>query len=315
MAKMAKLFNFILVTTVLVMSRVSWTLEDCLQEQERLRAQVRRLETQVKQQQVRMAQLRQEKEIQFLDKGEEDSIIDLGSKKQYADCSEIYNDGYKLSGFYKIKPLRSPAEFSVFCDMSDGGGWTVIQRRSDGSENFNRGWSDYENGFGNFVRQNGEYWLGNKNIHLLTSQGDYTLKIDLTDFEKNSRYAQYKIFKVGDEKSSYDLNIGGYAGTAGNALEGNFHPEVQWWASHQRMKFSTWDRDNDNYDGNCAEEDQSGWWFNRCHSANLNGLYYQGPYSANTDNGVVWHTWLGWWYSLKHVVMKIRPNYFIPNIL
>lgn len=30
--------------------------------------------------------------------------------------------------------------------------------------------------------------------------GDYTLKIDLADFEKNSRYAQYKLFKVGDEK-------------------------------------------------------------------------------------------------------------------
>ena len=30
--------------------------------------------------------------------------------------------------------------------------------------------------------------------------GDYTLKIDLADFEKNSRYAQYKNFKVGDEK-------------------------------------------------------------------------------------------------------------------
>jgi hypothetical protein len=30
--------------------------------------------------------------------------------------------------------------------------------------------------------------------------GDYTLKINLEDFEKNSCYAQYKTFKVGDEK-------------------------------------------------------------------------------------------------------------------
>lgn len=64
-------------------------------------------------------------------------------------------------------------------------------------------------------------------------------------------------------QSSYELHIGEYSGTAGDSLAGRFHPEVQWWASHQRMKFSTWDRDNDNYEGNCAQEDRAGWWFNR----------------------------------------------------
>ncbi|XP_023577802.1 fibrinogen-like protein 1 [Octodon degus] len=315
MGKMVKTLGFIIVATVLITFGESWDAENCSQEQARLRAQVHLLETRVKQQQVKIAQLLHEKEIQLLDRGEEDGIVDLGSKRQYADCSEIFNDGYKSSGFYKIKPLQSPAEFSVYCDMSDGGGWTVIQRRADGSENFNRDWNDYENGFGNFVQNNGEYWLGNKILHLLTVQGDYTLKIDLEDFEKNTRYAQYKSFKVGDAKNSYMLNIGEYSGTAGDCLSGNFHPEMQWWASHQRMKFSTRDRDNDNYRGNCAEEDQSGWWFNRCHSANLNGVYYRGPYTAETDNGVVWYTWHGWWYSLKSVVMKIRPDDFIPNII
>lgn len=53
----------------------------------------------------------------------------------------------------------------------------------------------------------------------------------------------------------------------------------------------------------------------RCHSANLNGLYYKGPYTAKTDNGIVWYTWHGWWYSLKSVVMKVRPADFEPNIV
>lgn len=47
---------------------------------------------------------------------------------------------------------------------------------------FCRDWNDYENGFGNFVQKNGEYWLGNKNLHLLTTQGkiylvSYSLEI------------------------------------------------------------------------------------------------------------------------------------------
>lgn len=59
-------------------------LENCLQEQARLRAQVRLLETRVKQQQVKITQLLHEKEIQFLENREESSVIDLGSKRQYA---------------------------------------------------------------------------------------------------------------------------------------------------------------------------------------------------------------------------------------
>jgi len=49
----------------------------------------------------------------------------------------------------------------------------------------------------------------------------------------------------------------------------------------------------------------------RCHAAHLNGMYYpSGHYSASTDDGVVWYTWKGWWYSLKTSVMKLRPTDF-----
>lgn len=37
------------------------------------------------------------------------------------------------------------------------------------------------------------------------------------------------------------------------------------------MLFSTLDRDNDRYNGDCATKYSGGWWFNNCHDAYLNG--------------------------------------------
>ncbi|KAG8004262.1 Fibrinogen-like protein 1 [Nibea albiflora] len=139
--------------------------------------------------------------------------------------------------------------------------------------------------------------------------GNYSLRINLEDFDGNQRYAEYKNFKVASEKDHYQLTFGTYEGTAGDALSGTYQVGVSDWASHQGIKFSTYDRDNDNYKGNCAQQDKGGWWFNKCHSAHLNGMYYpSGHYSAVTDDGIVWYTWRGWWYSLKTSIMKLRPT-------
>ena len=79
------------------------------------------------------------------------------------------------------------------------------------------------------------------------------------------------------------------------------------------MKFTTQDRDNDNRGWqNCAKAFTGGWWFNDCHSSNLNGIYHNGHYSTTQGdrNGVVWVTWKGLQESLKETTMMIRPSNF-----
>ena len=115
----------------------------------------------------------------------------------------------RRDGVYTIDP-DSLGSFQVRCDMTThGGGWTVFQRRQDGSENFYRGWSDYKAGFGDL---NGEFWLGLDKIHRLTKSGQDVLRVDLMDFNDAQRYAEYGTFNVAGESDKYRLNIGNYSG-------------------------------------------------------------------------------------------------------
>ena len=174
---------------------------------------------------------------------------------------------------------------------TDGGGWTVFQRRMDGTVNFYRGWSDYLSGFGDL---DGEFWLGLNKIHHLTSVNT-TLRVDLHDFSGNKRYAKYSIFDVGDSDTMYKLLVGGYSGDAGDSLQG-----------HNGFKFTTKDRDNDIYNnGNCAVHYKGGWWYTKCHSSNLNGLYLSGNHTSYAD-GVNWYYWKKFYYSLSFTEMKVK---------
>ena len=92
---------------------------------------------------------------------------------------------------------------------TSGGGWTVFQRRLDGSVDFYRGWQDYKHGFGNL---SGEYWLGLDKIHRLTNISQTELRIDMEDTSGNTAYAHYDFITVGSEDNKYQLNIAAYDG-------------------------------------------------------------------------------------------------------
>ena len=128
----------------------------------------------------------------------------------YKNCAEIYQFGIKINGVYKINP-DGLGEFEVYCDQKTaGGGWTVFQKRQDGSVDFYRPWDDYKRGFGNL---NGEFWLGLDKIHRLTVSGSYKLRVDLEDVQGKTAFAEYSSFAVRSERVKYKLSLGSYSGT------------------------------------------------------------------------------------------------------
>ncbi|XP_070538830.1 fibrinogen C domain-containing protein 1-like [Ptychodera flava] len=224
----------------------------------------------------------------------EPSELQEGSKRLPVDCHDILVlEKRTVSGVYTIQPDDQGTPFKVFCDMdTDHGGWTVFQRRRDGSLDFYRYWNDYKNGFG---FPTAEFWLGNDRLYTLTNQRRYELRIDLEDFDNENRFAKYDNFIIGDEFSKYKLTLGEYSGTAGDSL-----------GNHNGQRFSTRDRDHDAVSYNCAVTFTGAWWYKSCHESNLNGQYLGGVTGAY-GTGVVWFHWRGIYYSFKVSEMKIRP--------
>ena len=183
--------------------------------------------------------------------------------------------------------------FNVYCDMrTDGGGWTVFQRRQDGSVDFYRGWNDYKSGFGQLTA---EFWLGNDKIHRLTAARPSSLRVELEDWNGVRVFAKYGKFKIGDEQVRYRLAVGSYSGTAGDSL-----------TYHNNMAFSTKDRDNDRWGRNCAVLCTSACWYKSCHYSNLNGKYLGNV--KGSWKGVDWRHFKGHHLSLYFTEMKLRPS-------
>ncbi|XKL65632.1 hypothetical protein PGB90_009052 [Kerria lacca] len=140
--------------------------------------------------------------------------------------------------------------------------YTVIQRRINGMQDFNKNWAEYARGFGD---PTGEFWLGNEAIHRLTKNNDTMARIDFKDISGKSWYAEYSEFNVASRADGFRLHAAGYNGNASDALE-----------YQNRMQFSTVDSDRDISNTNCAANYEGGWWFSHCQHTNLNGKYNLG---------------------------------------
>ena len=178
-----------------------------------------------------------------------------------------------------------------YCNADvDGGGWLVVQRRQDGSVDFNRGWVEYEEGFGSLT---GEFWYGLRPLHCLTNQGQWRLRIDFTLTNGTKSYMSYNSFSVGPANSLYRFSISGFTGITS---EDPFKAY-----NINGMKFTTKDRDNDWNSGNCAisgaGKDSGGWWYNYCARVQPNNQY-------KSRHGIYFSDG---WHSFQFIEMKIKP--------
>ena len=197
------------------------------------------------------------------------------------------------SGVYNIIDFcQQGTTVQGYCDtVTDGGGWLVIQRRKDGSENFNRFWWEYEMGFGSLT---GEFWFGLNALHCLTSQGQWELRIDLKLTDGTLVYLSYNKFAVGPATEQYPLTISGFSGYTNDPFYPAGTADLL-----NTMKFTTRDQDNDLNRGNCAliGGRAAGWWYNHC--------AYINPNSYNFKQGILLN---GQFHSPSFIEIKIRPK-------
>lgn len=218
-------------------------------------------------------------------------------------CADLLQVGQTASGLYNIFDGKEDGIGKlVYCDMdTDGGGWTVIQRRGQFGNSvyyFYRDWTEYANGFGDPAK---EYWFGNRALHAFTSTGESMhLRVILKNHTGESISVDYESFKVGSEEEGFRMQLGAYLGPPG-------------WDSltySSGSEFSTFDNDNDSAEGHCSKAYRGGWWYKNCHFCNLNGLNLNGPHDSRSD-GIEWGRRNGsddlFHYSYTSVTMMVRP--------
>ncbi|KAK3736108.1 hypothetical protein QZH41_013538, partial [Actinostola sp. cb2023] len=175
------------------------------------------------------------------------------------DCVDLLHKGYKINGFYLINP-DNKGYFSVMCDQqTNGGGWTVIQRRLDRSVDFYQDWNTYKLGFGN---PHGEFWLGNNLIHRVGSTYSHLLME-----VKDSTTDTFELDKVHirPESKQFGLYISSNVGKTHSYSYNSFC-----YVTNALYMFSTKDKDHNNI----ASNYRSGFWIYPYRRCDLNTMQY-----------------------------------------
>uniref|UniRef100_A0A5F5PP20 Angiopoietin like 4 n=1 Tax=Equus caballus TaxID=9796 RepID=A0A5F5PP20_HORSE len=258
------------------------------------------LQTQLKAQNSRIEQLFQKvnQQQRHLEK-QRLRIQNLQSQVDLLAPMHLGHGGAKSAGRRRLPKMAQLVGPAHNISRLHNGGWTVIQRRRDGSVDFNQPWEAYKAGFGD---PQGEFWLGLEKVHLIMGDRGSRLAVQLQDWEGNAESLQFPVH-LGGEDTAYSLQLTapvaselGATTVAPNGLS---------------LPFSTWDQDHDlRRDKNCAKSLSGGWWFGTCGHSNLNGQYFRSiPLQRQQrKKGIFWKTWRGRYYPLQATTMLIQPT-------
>ncbi|KAL6108164.1 angptl4 [Pungitius sinensis] len=279
--------------------RIDQLVEKIKQQQEKLEKQslhLQTLQSKVAQKRIK-SHRRRDEETALRGEPQEPSRDASGLAR---DCHHLFLRGKQVSGVYKIQPQNSQP-FNVFCEMTSEGGWTVIQKRHDGSENFNQLWESYKKGFGNLE---GEFWLGLENIWALSSQGQHVLQVELSDCAGERQHEARYRFRLEGEEKKFALHLEQEASSGAQ--------EIITTPKESGLPFSTADRDNDlASDVNCAALLSGGWWFSDCGGSNLNGRYPRRQCALRRQpsrrRALFWTSTRGRDAPLRGTLLKIAP--------